>query len=134
MAASGVGWSANYSTTGPSRMEAVKYVVAHGGEVTAADSLGFTALHGAGFAGDLELIQYLVDHGAKTDAKTKAGDYPADSANGPFEKSLPQPQAVALLEKLGSPNSHNCRSSECVPPVKEEKKPVLAVVAKKPAG
>ena len=27
----------------------------------------------------------------------------------------PHPETVALLEKLGSPNSHNCRSDQCVP-------------------
>lgn len=133
MAAAGVGWAANYSTTAPSRMEAVKFTLANGGDVGVQDNLGFTVLHGAGFVADLELIQYLVDLGAKTDVKTKAGDYPADSANGPFEKSLPNPAAVALLEKLGSPNSHNCRSSDCVPPVKEEA-PVVAAAAKKPPG
>ncbi|MET0293273.1 MAG: ankyrin repeat domain-containing protein [Steroidobacteraceae bacterium] len=134
MAAAGVGWAANYSTTAASRMEAVKFTLANGGDVTTQDKLGFTALHGAGFVADLELIQFLVDLGAKADVKTKAGDYPADSANGPFEKSLPHPEAVALLEKLGSPNSHNCRSSDCVPPVKEEKPVVAAAAQKKPAG
>jgi len=127
MAASGIGWSANYSNSAPTRMEAVQFCLSNGANVNKQDDLGFTALHGAGFVGDLKVIQYLVDQGAKTNVKTKAGDYPADSANGPFEKSLPNPQAVALLEKLGSPNSHNCRSSECVPPVKEDKKPVERV-------
>ncbi|MEJ0100842.1 MAG: ankyrin repeat domain-containing protein [Pseudomonadota bacterium] len=121
MVAAGIGWGANYSATAPTRMEAVKYLMGMGADVNHQDKQGFTALHGAGFVGNLELIQYLVDSGAKTDVKSKAGDYPADSANGPFEKSLPNPEAVVLLEKLGSPNSHNCRSSDCVPPLKEEK-------------
>ena len=135
MAAAGIGWSANYSTSAPTRMEAVKFCLGNGANVNKQDDLGFTALHGAGFVGDLDVIQYLVDQGAKTAVKTKAGDYPADSANGPFEKSLPNPQAVALLEKLGSPNSHNCRSSDCVPPVKEDAKPAEgAKQDKKPAA
>lgn len=132
MAAAGIGWSANYSTSAPTRIEAVEFCLKNGASVTHQDDLGFTALHGAGFVGDLKLIQYLVDKGAKTDVKTKAGDYPADSANGPFEKSLPNPEAVALLEKLGSPNSHNCRSSDCVPPVKEDKPVQTAKADKKP--
>lgn len=130
MVAAGLGWAANYSTTAPTRMAAVQYCLSLGGDVTKADDLGYTALHGAGFVGDLELIHYLVDHGAKTDVKNKAGDTVADAANGLFEKSLPNPQAVALLEKLGSPNSHNCRSSDCVPNTKEEKPAVVASAAK----
>ncbi len=139
MVAAGVGWGANYSTTAPTRMEAVKFLLGMGADVNHQDKQGFTALHGAGFVGNLELIQYLVDIGAKTNVKSKAGDYPADSANGPFEKSLPNPEAVVLLEKLGSPNSHNCRSSDCVPPLKDEKavasdaKPAPAAVSDAPA-
>lgn len=121
MAAAGVGWAPNYSTTAATRIEAVKFMLASGADLNQVDDLGFTALHGAGFVGDLTMIQYLVDMGAKTNVKTKAGDSPADYANGPFEKSLPVPEAVALLEKLGSPNSNNCRSSDCVPPEKEER-------------
>jgi ankyrin repeat protein len=121
MAAAGVGWAPNYSTTAPTRMEAVQFMLATGADVNQVDSLGLTAMHGAGFVGDLRLIQALADLGARTNVKTKAGDYPADYANGPFEKSLPIPEAVALLEKLGSPNSNNCRSSDCVPPEKEDR-------------
>jgi ankyrin repeat protein len=118
MAAAGVGWGANYSKTTPERMAAVQYCISQGNKVTTADSLGFTPLHGAAFVGDLPLIQFLVDHGAKTDVKTKAGDTVADSANGPFEKSLPQPAAVALLVSLGAPVPTNCRSSDCIPATK----------------
>ena len=35
-------------------------------------------------------------------------------ANGPTRFGQPHPESVALLEKLGSPNSHNCRSDQCV--------------------
>lgn len=126
MAAAGLGWSANYSTTAPTRMEAVKYCLSLGENINQADNLGFTALHGAAFVGDLDLIRYMVAQGAKTDARTKAGDTVADYANGPFEKSLPNPKAVALLVSLGSPDSNNCRSSDCVPPVKPDKKPEVA--------
>jgi len=139
MAASGVGWAPNYSTTAPTRIESVKYLLAEGADVNHIDDLGFNVMHGAGFTGDLELIQLLADAGARTDVKTKAGDYPADYANGPFEKSLPIAEAVALLEKLGSPNSNNCRSSDCIPPVREERTAAAAVQApavqaRKPEG
>ena len=125
MAAAGLGWGANYSATAPDRMAAVQYCISQGGKITATDQLGFTPLHGAAFVGDLSLIQFLVDHGARLDVKTKAGDTVADSANGPFEKSLPQPAAVALLVKLGAPVPTNCRSSDCIPATKEDK-PAIA--------
>ena len=121
MMAAGLGWSANYHQTSPTRLQAIQYCLSLGADINAHDELGYTPLHGAAFIGDLKNIQYMVDHGAKTDVRTKAGDTPADMANGPFEKSLPAYDAVALLEKLGSPNSHNCRSSDCLPPVKEDK-------------
>jgi hypothetical protein len=35
-------------------------------------------------------------------------------ANGPRPHNLVYPETVALLEKLGSPNSDNCRASTCV--------------------
>jgi hypothetical protein len=35
-------------------------------------------------------------------------------ANGPTRFGQPHPESVALLEKLGAPNSHNCRSDQCV--------------------
>jgi ankyrin repeat protein len=130
MVAAGLGWAPMYSTTAvPTTMEAVQYCISLGADVNAQDKLGYTALHGAAFVGDLKVIQYLVDHGEKTDAKTKSGDTVADLANGPFEKSRPNPDAVALLVKLGSTNSNNCRSSECVVPTKEDKKPALASTA-----
>jgi ankyrin repeat protein len=125
MAAAGVGWGANYSATAPNRMAAVQYCINQGGKIAAVDDLGFTPLHGAAFVGDLALIQYFYDHGAKVDAKTKAGDTVADTANGPFEKSLPQPAAVALLVKLGASVPHNCRSSDCIPATKEDR-PAIA--------
>ena len=60
------------------------------------------------------MINYLVSKGAKPDARSKAGDSPADMANGPTRFGQPHPESVALLEKLGSSNSHNCRSDQCV--------------------
>ena len=60
------------------------------------------------------LVNYLVSKGAKTSVKSKAGDSAADMANGPTRFGQPHPDTVALLEKLGSPNSHNCRSDQCV--------------------
>ncbi len=95
-------------------VDAVKYCVELGNGVNAADNRGYTALHGAAYLGDNDMINYLVSKGAKTDVKSKAGDSVADLANGPTRFGQPHPTTVALLEKLGSANSHNCRSDQCV--------------------
>jgi len=115
MAAAGIGWAANWSVNAPVPLiDAVKYCVELGNDVNAADNRGYTALHGAAYLGDNDMINYLVQKGAKVDAKSKAGDSAADMANGPTRFGQPHPESVALLEKLGSPNSHNCRSDQCV--------------------
>jgi ankyrin repeat protein len=122
MVAAGLGWGANFTVNAPdSWMAAVEYCLQHGNDVNAVDSRGYTALHGVSFRGDNEMVKYLVAKGARTNVKTKAGDYPADMANGPIPHSLPHPDTVALLESLGSPNSHNCRSDQCVVAPKEDK-------------
>ena len=73
-----------------------------------------TALHGAAYIGNNEMVKFLVEKGAKVDVKTKTGDTVADMANGPTRFGIPHPETVALLEKLGSANSHNCRSDQCL--------------------
>jgi ankyrin repeat protein len=115
MAAAGIGWAWNWSVRAPyPAVDAVKYCVELGNVVNAADNRGYTALHGAAFLGDNAMVNYLASKGAKTDVKSKAGDSAADMANGPTRFGQPHPDTVALLEKLGSPNSHNCRSDQCV--------------------
>jgi hypothetical protein len=59
-------------------------------------------------------VKFLVSKGAKVDVKSKAGDTVADMANGPTRFGLPHPETAALLESLGSANSHNCRSDQCL--------------------
>ena len=78
---------------------------------------GYTALHGTAFIGNNELIKFLVGKGADvtvvaTDKKDK--NTVADMANGPFPHSVVRPETVALLEKLGSKNSNNCRADTCL--------------------
>jgi uncharacterized protein len=77
------------------------------GGMTAA---GFTALHNAASRGDNEMILYLVSKGARVDAVTNSGVTVADMANGPRQRVQPFPDTVALLEILGSKNSHKCVS------------------------
>ena len=115
MVAAGLGWAANWSIEAPNnRMDVVKYCLELGNEVTTVDQKGYTALHGAAYLGNNDLVNYLAGLGADIKAKSKAGDTVADMANGPTRFGMPHPDTVALLEKLGSANSHNCRSDQCV--------------------
>jgi uncharacterized protein len=114
-AAAGIGWAANWSVNAPVPLvDAVKYCVELGNDVNALDNRGFTPLHGAAYLGNNEMVNFLVSKGAKVNVKSKAGDFAADMANGPTRFGQPHLETVALLEKLGSPNSHNCRSDQCV--------------------
>jgi ankyrin repeat protein len=115
MAAAGIGWAANWSVNAPVPLvDAVKYCIELGIDINAADNRGYTALHGAAYLGNHDMVNYLLSKGARVDAKSKAGDTVADMANGPTRFGQPHPETVALLEKLGSANSHNCRSDMCV--------------------
>jgi uncharacterized protein len=135
MVAVGLGWALNFSRNAPeSWMAAAKYCIDLDSDVNAVDEKGYTALDGAAFRGDNEMIQFLVKSGAKVDVKSKKGDTVADFANGPFHHSIPHPETIALLEKLGSKNSNNCRSDQCVPQIEEGKKVVAdASASAKPA-
>ena len=125
MAAAGIGWGYHYSMNAPdSWMQAVKYCVQLGADVNAADDRGYTALHGASYLGNHEMIAFLMDKGADVKAVAKDKNTVADMANGPTRFGIPHPETVALLEKLGSANSHNCRSDQClVNPKEAAKKP-----------
>ncbi|MDR3701035.1 MAG: ankyrin repeat domain-containing protein [Candidatus Sulfopaludibacter sp.] len=121
MAASGIGWGANFTVNAPyPAFAAVKYCVELGIDVNVADSRGYTALHGAAYLGNNEMVNFLVSKGARVDVKTKAGDTVADMANGPTRFGLPHPETLALLENLGSVNSHNCRSDQCLVAPRED--------------
>jgi ankyrin repeat protein len=125
MVACGMGWGYHYSVNSPeySWMDAVKFVMQLGADVNAVDSRGYTPLHAAAYIGNNELIQYLVDHGADVKAVGKDKNTVADMANGPTRFGIPHPETVTLLEKLGSANSHNCRSDQCLVNPREERKP-----------
>ncbi len=71
---------------------------------------GITALHNAASRGDNEMILYLVSKGARVDAVTRSGQTVADMANGPIQRVQPYADTVALVEFLGSRNSHKCVS------------------------
>jgi len=124
MVAAGIGWGYHYNmnlTDDNAWMDSVKYCVQLGANVNAIDDRGYTALHGAAYIGNHEMIQYLMDHGADVKAVAKDKNTVADMANGPTRFGIPHPETVALLESLGSANSHNCRSDQCLVGVQEKK-------------
>jgi uncharacterized protein len=125
MVACGIGWGYHYSMNAPDYtwMDAVRYLIELGANINAVDARGYTALHGAAYIGNDELIHYLMDHGADIKAVAKDKNTVADMANGPTRFGIPHPETLALLEKLGSANSHNCRSDQCLVAPKEDRKP-----------
>jgi ankyrin repeat protein len=115
-AASGVGFGNGFAGNSLRHvpdgwMPAVKYLVEvlHA-DVNIRDQNGYTPLHNAAARGDNEMILYLVSKGADVKAVAKNGHTVADMANSPVSRTRPFPETVALLEKLGSKNSHNCVS------------------------
>ena len=108
----GEGFAANSHRFAPGGMlAAVKYLIEElHAEVNAFDHEGNTALHHAAARGDVEMIQYFVSKGADVKAVTREGKTTADMANGPVQRIQPWPEAVVLLEKLGSKNNHKCVS------------------------
>jgi ankyrin repeat protein len=115
MVAAGLGWATNFSRNAPDAwIASVEYCLQLGLDINAKSSKGYTALHGAAFIGNNELIQFMVGKGADVKAVANDKNTVADMANGPIEHSVPHPETVALLEKLGSANSNNCRSDNCL--------------------
>ena len=108
----GEGFAANSHRFAPSgMMAAVKYLIDElHVDVNAFDHEGNTALHHAAARGDVEMIEYLVAKGANVHAVSREGRTTADMANGPVQRIQPFPEALALLEKLGSKNNHKCVS------------------------
>ena len=74
------------------------------------DKDGFAPIHHAAARGDNATILFLVDRGADVTLLSRRGHTVADMANSPEQRAQPHPPTVAMLEKLGSKNNHNCRS------------------------
>ncbi|MGD8329966.1 MAG: ankyrin repeat domain-containing protein [Acidobacteriota bacterium] len=116
LAAAGAGYGENFAGYAHQHvpdgwMPAVRYLVEElGADVHARDHNGYNAVHHAAARGDFEMILYLVSHGADPTAVSRKGQTTADMANGPVQRVQPFPQAMWLLEHLGSKNNHNCVS------------------------
>jgi len=96
-----------YRTVEPAdSTEAVKLLLAHGGDVNKADLAGTTALHAAAMLGANEMIQFLADHGANLDARDELDKTPLDWTDtfrvgaGGVNIVPPRPESAALLRRL----------------------------------
>lgn len=115
-AASGVGYGEGFESNAHRHvpegwLPSMKYLVEDlGVDVNARDHDGYNAVHHSAARGDNELVAYLVERGADVLAVSRRGQTTADMANGPYQRTLPFPSTVSLLESLGAINNHNCVS------------------------
>jgi len=115
-AASGVGFGtsrvAQQHRSAPGGfLASMKYLVGELGiDPNLADKDGLTPMHHSASRGDNETIMYLVSMGGDATKMGRRGQTTADQANSPEQRAQPFPMTIALLEKLGSKNNHNCRS------------------------
>ncbi len=115
-AASGVGFGtsrvAQTHRSAPNGwLSSMKYLIGElGVDPNLRDKDGLTALHHSAARGDNATILYLVSQGADVTLIGRRGQTTADQANSPEQRAQPFPQTIALLEKLGSENNHNCRT------------------------
>ena len=79
-------------------------------DINTRDHNGYTAVHHAASRGDSVAVEYLVAQGADVLVISRRGQTTADMANGPYQRTLPFPETIALLESLGATNNHNCVS------------------------
>jgi ankyrin repeat protein len=103
MAAAGLGWNGG-QTLGSEEdaLSALKWLVAHGCQVTGSNGYGQTALHGAVYRGAQAIGQYLIQQGADLDAKDSVGRTPEVLAQGYVRYGMSastQPEMAALLRE-----------------------------------
>jgi ankyrin repeat protein len=108
----GEGFAANSHMHAPDAwLPAAKYLIEELHlDPNARDMNGYNALHHAAARGDNQMMQYLVSKGVDIKAVSRRGQTVADMANGPVQRIPPFLETVAFAEKLGSKNSHQCKS------------------------
>ena len=115
-AASGAGYGQGFAANAhrhvpDSWLATVRFLVEElGAEVNVRDVNGYNAIHHAAARGDNELILYLVERGGDVTVVSRRGQTTVDMANGPVQRTQPFPATIALLERLGAKNNHNCVS------------------------
>ena len=115
-AASGVGFGTSrvaqqHRAVPDGWLPAVRYLIEElGVDPNLRDKDGYNAIHHAAARGDNTTILYLASQGTDVHAISRRGQTTADLANSPEQRAQPLPATVALLEKLGSRNNHECRS------------------------
>ena len=115
-AAAGVGYGEGFESNAHRHvpdgwMPSMRYLVEELGlDVNIRDHNGYNVVHHAASRGDSEMVRYLVDHGADVMAVSRRGETTADMSNGPYQRTQPFPETLALLESLGARNNHNCVS------------------------
>ena len=106
MVAAGVGiWAVGESPgTNAEALEAVRYALELGGDVTTVDDNGDTALHGAIIRGSEPLVRFLLDQGADIEATNEKGWTPFRIAKGVFYSNTGKrwPEMETLLLELGA--------------------------------
>ena len=115
-AASGVGFGTSrvaqqHRSVPDGWLPAMKYFIEElGVDPNLRDMDGFSAVHHSAARGDNATILYLIEQGADVTLVARSGQTTADMANSPEQRAQPHPATIALLEKMGSKNNHNCRS------------------------
>jgi ankyrin repeat protein len=84
-------------------LEALRLLVALGGDIEGANDQGNTALHAAAFLGYDSIVQYLVDKGVALNPKNQQGQTPYKIASGIMVTQMffRHPSTEALLRRLG---------------------------------
>ena len=94
-------------------LPAVRYLVEElKVDVNVRDADGYSPVHNAAGRGDNEVVELLVAHGADVTVVSRRGQTTVDIANGPIQRIQPFPETIALLERLGAKNNHNCVSCD----------------------
>jgi len=87
-------------------LDAVKFLVAHGANVSAVNKVGQTAMHGAAYMGGTSIVQFLLDRGAPMNPQDAQGQTPYRIAEGHLNVAsqgvTSWPGTAAFLKEAGA--------------------------------